>query len=46
MINFNNRRRLIPTKQYKIPFRWIILGAMAVIFLAIIMFFRKIFVAQ
>jgi hypothetical protein len=49
MLNFNEppKRRLIPERrQYKIPFRWIVIGAVAVILLAIVLYFKRVFTGQ
>jgi hypothetical protein len=49
MLNLDDRKshRLIPARrQFKIPFRWILIGAMAVILLAIILYFKRSFTGQ
>ncbi|MCX7785439.1 MAG: hypothetical protein N2201_04340 [candidate division WOR-3 bacterium] len=41
MIRFTERRRLFSVKKHTIPFKWIMLAAIAVIFLAIYFFLRN-----
>ncbi|MEO0076337.1 MAG: hypothetical protein ABIK33_01295 [candidate division WOR-3 bacterium] len=43
MLKIDQRRKLIPVRKYSIPFRWILIGAGIVIFLAIYILIKQIF---
>ncbi len=42
MINFEERRRLIPLHRRNLPIRWIMIGAGIIIFLSIYLFFKSV----